>query len=321
MTTTNNIINTPSAIESTTTTPRILTGTDDFKKLLLHSDVFVDKSLLIKEIIEDSGDVVLITRPRRWGKSLNMDMIEKFLNIEVDSQGNRLPIEQRTNHKLFSGGEIDLGLSTGRTKILKKLNIAEYSSIMTEYQGQFPVISISFKDVKGSNYQEIEDGVKEQVLRAYSRFNYLATRYLDVNNNALDAVEKEKLSSYFSTNLSLVNLKSGLRFLSELLFKHFEQKVYILIDEYDTPINSSYLKFGHKSEEFEQVLELFRTMFGTVLKTNPYLEKAVLTGILRVAKANLFGSLRVCVGKGLYTIFYQLLCIFAVNYKFMEFIW
>ena len=94
-----NIINNNSTVNQ----PRILTGTDDFKTLLLKSEVFVDKSLLIKEVIEDSASVILITRPRRWGKSLNMDMIEKFLAIEVDQQGNPLPQEQRINNKLFIG--------------------------------------------------------------------------------------------------------------------------------------------------------------------------------------------------------------------------
>ncbi len=89
---------------------KILTGTDDFRKLLFNSDIFVDKSLLVKEIIENSGDVVLIIRPRRWGKSLNMDMVEKFFSIEVDAAGNPLPYDQRVNNKLFTGGEVDLGL-------------------------------------------------------------------------------------------------------------------------------------------------------------------------------------------------------------------
>ena len=142
-----NIINNNSTVNQ----PRILTGTDDFKTLLLNSEVFVDKSLLIKEVIEDSASVILITRPRRWGKSLNMDMIEKFLAIEVDQQGNTLPIEQRNNNKLFIGSEIDLGFS--ETKKLKPLKISSDVKSMKR-QGQFPVISISFKDVKGESYKE-----------------------------------------------------------------------------------------------------------------------------------------------------------------------
>ena len=103
--------------------PKIYVGTDSFAKLLLESNVFVDKSLFIQEFLEESGgDVVLIARPRRWGKSLNMDMLRCFLEIEVDERGVPLPQGQCLNHKLFAGGEVDLGL--GDTKILEPLKIS-----------------------------------------------------------------------------------------------------------------------------------------------------------------------------------------------------
>ncbi|MCC8416372.1 MAG: AAA family ATPase [Rickettsia endosymbiont of Gnoriste bilineata] len=97
--------------------PRMFVGTDDFYDLLINSDIFVDKSLMIKELLEDSGKVTLITRPRRWGKSLNMDMVRRFFEIEVDQHGNPIPQEQRVNYKLFAGGEVDLGFD--ETKELK----------------------------------------------------------------------------------------------------------------------------------------------------------------------------------------------------------
>jgi hypothetical protein len=90
--------------------PKMRVGTDDFKTLLLNSDVFVDKSLMIKEFLEDSGDVILITRPRRWGKSLNMDMLKKFFEIEVDQDGKLLAQEKRVNHKLFNWRHSRFGL-------------------------------------------------------------------------------------------------------------------------------------------------------------------------------------------------------------------
>ncbi|MBX9889871.1 MAG: AAA family ATPase [Amoebophilaceae bacterium] len=111
--------------------PKIRVGTDEFYDLLVNSDVFVDKSLLIKEVLEDSGKIILITRPRRWGKTINMDMVRRFLEIETDAGGNPLPV---ADIKLFTGGEIDLKLATGRKKLLKKLKIADYTTIMAEYQ-------------------------------------------------------------------------------------------------------------------------------------------------------------------------------------------
>ncbi|WP_425361530.1 AAA family ATPase [Candidatus Tisiphia endosymbiont of Ceraclea dissimilis] len=266
--------------------PRMFVGTDDFKTLLLNSDVFVDKSLMIKELLEDSGAVTLITRPRRWGKSLNMDMVRRFLEIEVDEYGIQLPQEQRVNYKLFSGGEVDLGFD--ETKELKPLKIANVANSMKR-QGQFPVIIISFKGIRGSSYEEIESKINYQVIQLFSNYRYLET-YLTDKENLLNDAQKKQLTRYFSGEFNKVELENSLKFLSDLLYKHFNQKVYILIDEYDTPINSSYMEFGH-TEEFNQVLKLFRAIFGNSLKTNDSLQKGVITGILRVAKANLFSDL------------------------------
>ena len=264
---------------------KIKIGTDDFAKLLLESTVFVDKSLFIKEFLEDNSDVVLLTRPRRWGKSLNMDMLGRFLEIEVDAQGVPLPRSACINHKLFAGGQVDLGLATGQTKHLDALKIAQHKEVMAAYQGHFPVISLGFKDVKGSAYQEIEAGVKAQIIKLYDQHVYLQKQAWLTNN------QRNQLASYLNGKLSAVDIKGSLGFLSELLYKHFGQPVYVLIDEYDTPINSAYLEFKDRPAEFEQVLQLFRGLFGTTFKTNKYLKQGLITGILRIAKANLFSDL------------------------------
>lgn len=275
-------------LESTSTPklPSMRVGDDDFKSLLINSDVFVDKSLFIKEIIQSSGYVTLITRPRRWGKSLNMNMLKRFLEIEVDAQGNPLPVAQRLNNILFLGGEIDLGLASGRKKILKPLKIATYRDLIEERQGKYPVILLNLKDVKGSSYQEIEDKVKLNVRNLYEYYDYL------IDSNKISEKDKQDFQNYLYGSVDLAYLQNSLVFLNRLLFEHFGQKSYILIDEYDTPINSAYLKVAdNKPKEFEQVLDLFRGIFGSSLKTNQYLEKGVITGILRIAKANLFSDL------------------------------
>ncbi|WP_375327178.1 AAA family ATPase [Candidatus Tisiphia endosymbiont of Nemotelus uliginosus] len=267
--------------------PRMLVGTDEFYDLVVNSDVFVDKSLMIMEILQDSGKVILITRPRRWGKSLNMNMLQKFFEIELDETGVPLPEDQKLNNKLFTGGTVDLGIKGQMTLAPLKINGNEYAMVQ---QGNYPVISINFKDVKGSSYQEIENGIKRQIIGLFLQHQYLE-RYIRKNTGLLQDVQKKELKKYFTGELDTDDLKSSLKFLSELLFRHFGQKVYILIDEYDTPINSSYIKFGSRPEEFERVLELFQGMFGSGLKTNTSLEKGVITGILRIAKANLFSDL------------------------------
>ncbi|WP_341752538.1 MULTISPECIES: AAA family ATPase [unclassified Candidatus Tisiphia] len=265
-------------------------GTDDFKTLLLNSDVFVDKSLMIKELLEDNGAVTLITRPRRWGKSLNMDMIRRFFEIEIDEHGNPLSLEHQNNIKLFTGGEIDLGLATGRKKLLQKLKIAEHPYIIVEYQGQFPVIFITFKSVEGSSYHDIEQGVKSQLRKLFQSHRYLA------NSDKLASDERADFNRYLFEEVTLDNIKNSLAILSHLLYKHYNRKPWVLIDEYDTPINSAYRWFGTNEAEFQKVLEIFRGIMKSTFKRETGdqelpVERGVITGILRISKAELFSGL------------------------------
>ena len=275
-------------------------GTDSFAELLLTNNVFVDKSMFIKEFLEESGDkVVLITRPRRWGKSLNMDMLQRFLSIEVDGQGVPLPQEESVNRKLFVGGEVVL--VSGDTKLLEPLKISHDPAAM-KYQGKFPVISLGLKNVTGSSYQKIEDKLKRHVAKLYKKYRYLK-QYIHPQSDLLDEDQKEQLQRYFKGKISQEDLEESLQFLSELLCTHFGKPVYILIDEYDAPINHAYREFGQttkegekikkgeKNKEFEKVLQLFRSLLGAALKSNPYLEQGFMTGILRIAKASLLSDL------------------------------
>ena len=271
--------------------PEIPVGTDSFDDLLLSGNVFVDKSMFIKEFLAaSSGKVVLITRPRRWGKSLNMDMLKRFLSIEVDEQGAPLPQEESLNRKLFVGGEVEL--DSGDTKLLEPLKISQDLASM-KYQGKFPVISLGLKDVTGSSYQKINNGLKKQILELYTEYSYLK-QYSQANASLLEDSQKEKLQRYFKGSISQEDLKDSLHFLSKLLYKHFGKPVYILIDEYDTPINEIYRASSDKpkeSKELEKVLQLFRRLLGAALKSNPYLARGLLTGILRIAKASLLSDL------------------------------
>ena len=287
--------------ENTTTTttmsiePEIPVGTDNFAKLLSQGNVFVDKSMFIKEFLEaSSGEVVLITRPRRWGKSLNMDMLQRFLSIEVDAQGAPLPPRKSLNRKLFVGGKVKL--DSGETKLLEPLKISHHPASM-KYQGKFPVISLGLKEVTGSSYQKIEEKLKMQITTLYDQYVYLQDQAWLTKNQC------NRLAKYLEGQIVATDLEGSLQFLSELLYKHFGKPVYILIDEYDAPINHAYREFGEttkegekikkgeKNKEFEKVLQLFRSLLGAALKSNPYLEQGFMTGILRIAKASLLSEL------------------------------
>jgi hypothetical protein len=265
--------------------PKILTGIDNFKKLVLESDLFVDKSMFIKEIIEASAEVLLIARPRRWGKSMNMSMLQTFLMIETAKNGIPVSQKESVNHKLFTGGEVDLGLPSGKTKRLKSLKIADHPDIMEDYQGKYPVILISFKEAKGTSYEEIEAVIKLAIKTTFDRHCYLES------SDNITARDKEIFRDYINGNIDSSKIKNSLFFLSDLLHKHFGRRVWILVDEYDTPINHTYSRFGYGSRELEDILLLFRGILGAALKSNDNLERGVITGILRVAKANLFSDI------------------------------
>ena len=232
--------------------PQTAIGVSEFKKLVLNSTVFVDKSLLIKDFLEDSGETLLMTFPRRWGKSINMDMIKKFLSIEVNQNGELLSREERENHKLFLGGEIDLGLAGGRTKLLNELKIAKHQGIILERQGQFPVVDIDFKNTKGDSYEEVLSRVKTVLHKSFSEHEYLST------SSKLRGDEIRLCSKYIDSlehqNLTNSEVSGGLFTLSSLLSKHFGKKSYILMDEYDAAINHSYIKFS--DEESKRVIDV-----------------------------------------------------------------
>ncbi|MEO1219345.1 MAG: AAA family ATPase [Bacteroidota bacterium] len=271
--------------------PEICTGTDSFDELLLESDVFVDKSLFIKEFLQGKDKVSLITRPRRWGKSLNMDMLKKFLAIEVDDQGRLLPQEQSLNRKLFVGGEAVIRPKTGKVKQLFPLKIAQQCpDLISDYQGEYPVISIGFKDIEGNSYRKIEKGIRSRIAELYSQYDYLEG-YLKALGTTLGDTQQEKLCRYIRGNFTEEELKSSLRFLSELLHKYFGKGVYILIDEYDAPINNAYVECKGKPKQFRKVVKLFQSLLGATLKSNTHLKQSLVTGILRIAKANLFSGL------------------------------
>ena len=143
----------------------------------------------------------------------------------------------------------------------------------------------------GSSYQEIEDNLKKQIATLYDQYVYLQDQAWLTNN------QRNQLATYLDGPILAADLKVSLQFLSKLLYKHFGKPVYILIDEYDAPINHAYREFGEttkkgeKNKKFEKVLQLFRGLLGAALKSNPYLAQGFLTGILRIAKASLLSEL------------------------------
>lgn len=226
-------------------------GIDDFKELREQNCYFIDKSLLIKDIIDYSLKVYLLLRPRRFGKTLHLSMLKYFFDTTEDNQ------------KLFE----DLAI----TKAGEKYN---------DFQGQYPVIFLTLKNTKASTWEKAYEQLKETIISIYEQHNYL------LKSAKLNLRQKKSFENILNETASETKYQSSLKFLSECLHDHYDKQVYIFIDEYDTPIHEAYhYNYADKTIEF------LRDFLGKALKGNITLKQAVITGILRIAKESLFSGI------------------------------
>ncbi len=226
----------------------IAIGLQDFNKIRTKNTFYIDKTEFIREWWEAEDDVTLITRPRRFGKTLAMSMVEQFFSVDY------------AHHSaLFEG------LNVWQDEDFRKL------------QGTFPVISISFSDIKETSFIQVKKKICEIIVDLYNKYDFLA----DVLNNR----EKE----YFyrvSADMEDYEASIALRRLSDYLYQYYNQKVIILLDEYDTPMQEAYVG-GY----WEELVAFTRSLFNATFKNNPYMERAILTGITRVSKESILSDL------------------------------
>eukprot|EP00924_Labyrinthula_sp_SR-Ha-C_P015304 augustus_masked-scaffold_9-processed-gene-13.18-mRNA-1 protein AED:1.00 eAED:1.00 QI:0/0/0/0/1/1/3/0/1030 len=268
--------------------PRILLD-GDFKDLVMQSTIFSDKSLFIKDIIEDSCNTFLIAMPRRWGKTVNLDMLKRFLEIQVDSKGEPISERESDNYKLFAGGQIDDDIR-GKREIFP-LNIAKTKLFgVTDsltIQGTYPVIHADFKNCKAGDYNSVKAKIKYALMECFEEHKYLKS------SKALDSEARILIQKYAgsisSKSLSDDEIMYSLQFLSEMLFCHYDKKVWILIDEYDDVANIAYREFD--KDNLDKTIKLFSGIYETALEGNPYLEKGVLTGVQFIAQSGMLSGL------------------------------
>ena len=225
-------------------------GKQDFQSLRENGYFYIDKTDFIKEWWEAGDDVTLITRPRRFGKTLNMSMLECFFSLKYK----------------------------GRPDLFEGLNIWEDEKYR-KLQGTYPVIFLSFADVKQGNYKDAIKKLKNILAKLYDE------RYFLAQWDGLTPNEKKKFMSV-SADMDDVTAQDALKDLSHYLSRYYGKKVLILLDEYDTPMQEAYM--GGYWDEF---IEFIRSMFNATFKTNPCLERAIMTGITRVSKASIFSDL------------------------------
>ncbi len=225
-------------------------GVEFFKKIRDEDYYYIDKTGMIRDLIHSWGAVNLFTRPRRFGKSLNMDMLKTFFEIGADAS-------------YFEG-----------------LEIMQDKALCEKHMGKYPVISISLKDIDGMTYESAVKKMGGIIRREARRLQFL------LDSGSLSAFDKDYMKSFLGPDLDEQTQEESLAAFSELLYKHFGQKVIILIDEYDVPLDKAY-----QNGYYREMVSHIRAFFGSALKTNEYLQAAVITGCLRIAKESIFTGL------------------------------
>lgn len=226
-------------------------GVSDFKSATTNY-YYVDKTLLIRDFLNAIPMVSLFTRPRRFGKTLNMDMLRVFFEKTSD------------NTSIY----------------FKDKYIWQCGDYYTKHQGQYPVIFLSFKDVKCSSWKETFQKISKLISLEFMRHDELESSFV------LSSYEKEQYHRFASENINEVDCQMGLQLLSLLLHKHYNKECVIIVDEYDTPIQQ-----GHLCDFYNEIVDFMRNFFSGGLKDNPHLAFGFLTGILRVAKESIFSGM------------------------------
>lgn len=226
-------------------------GIQSFDKMIEGNYFYIDKTHFIKEWWECGDDVTLITRPRRFGKSLNMSMLHSFFSVDYKDRGD-----------LFEG------LSIWENEKYQKL------------QGTYPVINLSFARVKETDYEKTKEKIYEILRNEFIRFSYVR------NSEALTDADRDTFDRILSKDTKETEATSALYQLSNFLYRYYGKKVIILLDEYDTPMQEAYVK-GF----WEDMVAFTRSLFNSTFKTNPSLERGIMTGITRVSKESIFSDL------------------------------
>ena len=233
-------------------------GIENFEEFSSEDFYYVDKTMFIKELLQNWGKVNLFTRPRRFGKSLNMSMLKSFL-------------ESGSDPELFNG-----------------LKIMEEKELCKKYMGKFPVISISLKSVEGLKYEAAAAALRTVIGNEAGRFRFLSesVKLDEDDKNSYSQLINVKVDGNEKYTMTDAVLTDSLQTLSQLLARHYGQKVILLIDEYDVPLDKAF-----QAGYYDEMVNLIRNLFGNALKTNDSLYFAVLTGCLRISKESIFTGL------------------------------
>ena len=237
---------------------QVALGVEDFKEIIDKGGYFVDKTLMIKELIESQAKVTLFTRPRRFGKTLNQFMIRRFFEDEITEKGEKVD-----NGYLFDG-----------------LAITGCGESIMQHSQQYPVIFLTMKSAKQPDFEMAYGALADEIYNEFMRHRYV------LQSDALLPIEKERYENLLNRRASKEELAKAFAFLSMCLFKYHGKKTIILIDEYDVPLENAYFQ-GF----YDVMIGFIRSLFESALKTNPYLERSIITGCLRISRESIFTGL------------------------------
>jgi hypothetical protein len=238
---------------------KVILGIDNFKKLIDSNGYYVDKTLLIKEILDNQDQIILITRPRRFGKTLNLSMLKYFFEIPECRQNN---FEDADVSYLFSN-----------------LNILKSSVEYKQELGKYPVLYMSFKNAKQSDWNDTLYNLRQTVSREYKRHKYL------LNTGLLSDSESTSYKNIMDNKADTIEFTDCILNLTEYLKRYFRQNCFVLIDEYDTPIQAGFIE-GY----FKEVIDFMKGMLVKGFKDNESLKQGILTGIMKVAQESIFSD-------------------------------
>ena len=225
-------------------------GESDFKSLRIKNYYYIDKTMYIKDIIDNSSKVILVTRPRRFGKTLNMSMLKYYFDCR-----------QKDNRKLFNG-----------------LKIMEQEEKYTSKLGAYPVIYLTLKDAGLMTYEMMIMQLKTIMMEVFYEHKELL-------EGEMSEGERTIFNKILSANATDVDLLNSLKMLSKIMYQYYDKPVMLLLDEYDVPLQNAYVE-GY----YDEAVKFFKTFYGVTFKDNPYLEKTVITGVSRVAKESIFSG-------------------------------
>lgn len=269
----------------------IALGTFGYKQLIRDSNVIVDKSLWIKEVLQHNSKYIVITCPRKWGKSVNLNMLKTFLECAVDANGSVvLPINRSFNYKLFKKGQL-MFVRGHKTELDGPFRIASEDELIEKYLGQYPVLYLSFDINSGKNYADLYNRLRYRISDACKEHKYLERVMANLNLNTSADIEARRWAQF---NMDLFNrllhgaeryeksIKSSLRFLTGLLRQYFKKRIFVLVDNYDVFLKTIMHEKAVSDADANKFILLYRHLLDFGLNNNDNIEKVILTGTMHL---------------------------------------